>query len=1250
MARSLLSLAFCLALLALPLLAQGTAAGGAAVLIERENVVDAQVGRLAWRAADLGTSLSKRDKLRTGEFSRAAVRFTDLTVLRVNELTTIEISPPAPQAKRVLDVKQGGIYFFSREKSPELEIRTPSVNGAMRGTECAVNVRGKKTTVTMFEGAIELRNPHGSVLLSNGEQGEAEIGQAPRKTAVIEAENIIQWCLYYPGVIDPAELALGGNEERVMADSLAAYRTGDLPGALEAHPLLRGGGSGAARIFRAAVMLSTGQVDKARAALSGVPSNHPCRLALEQMIAAVKLEKWERAGEPRTASEWMAESYYRQSRSDLEGALRAAKKAAELSPDFGFAWTRVAELEFSFGRTMRAMKVLERGLELAPHNAQAHALQGFLLSSQNRIGAARRSFEQAIALDGALGNAWLGRGLTFIRQGDEAAGRRDLQVAAVLEPNRSILRSYLGKALSQEGIKAKANVELARAKELDPNDPTPWLYSAIQRKQENRYNEAVSDLEKSIELNENRSVFRSQFLLDQDRAIRGANLAAIYENNGMVEQSVREAVRAVGSDYASAPAHLFLANSYNALRDPSRILLRYETAWFNELLLSNLLAPVGGGPLSQFVSEQEYSKMFEKDGLGISSITEYFSHGAVRQTGSQFGTFGNISYALDAEYHYDNGWRPNNELSRLETYATFKLQLGPQDTIFFQTKYQDFESGDLFQRYDQREVETTTGIVLDPELGFILGTVPNRAAQTFEFRERQDPGLLLLGWHHEWNPGNHTMLLLGRLENRQRLTAEDTTQTVLIRDVTLLAPPGLDVAVGDTIPRDAALFSFLEQFLGRGPITKIGSGGFDFEYAAEFETYSAELQQIVTLGPDTIIAGARFQGGEFETHVRLTDFQNGLDPETGALFPIPPARQDYAVDFERLNLYLYNIWHVTPWLSITGGVTYDSLNYPENFRNPPINGNETSADEVSPKVGLTLQPWRGATIRAAYAEAISGSSFDESVRLEPTQVAGFLQAYRSMLSESLVGSVAGSEYKLSGISLEQKLPTRTYLGVEYNVLEQDLDRTVGVFEMLADFGVPLAILPSSLEEKDHYREDAITATLNQLVDENWAFGARYRYTLSKFRRQLAGFSDALAGIVDTTAIDDLARRGDSTEEAGLHQLSLYALYNHPSGFFARAEANWYQQQNDATVTTAAALPVDPGFLEAPRLRTQNLGLPGDEFWQFNVLGGFRFYRNQCELSCGVLNLTDQDYRLNPLNPYVELPRERTFVVRCKLTF
>src|SRR5207253_3323676 len=142
----------------------------------------------------------------------------------------------------------------------------------------------------------------------------------------------------------------------------------------------------------------------------------------------------------------------------------------------------------------------------------------------------------------------LGRGLCRIREGHAEAGRLDLQIAAMVEPNSALLRSYLGKAFANAGNDQLASHELKLARALDANDPTSWLYSALLKQQQNRVNDAVQDLEKSEELNENRSVYRSGLLLDQDRAVRSANLAGIYRDAGMFDVSVREAARAVSYD------------------------------------------------------------------------------------------------------------------------------------------------------------------------------------------------------------------------------------------------------------------------------------------------------------------------------------------------------------------------------------------------------------------------------------------------------------------------------------------------------------------------------------------------------------------------------------------------------------------------------------------------------------------------------------------------------------------------------
>jgi hypothetical protein len=86
--------------------------------------------------------------------------------------------------------------------------------------------------------------------------------------------------------------------------------------------------------------------------------------------------------------------------------------------------------------------------------------------------------------------------------------------------------------------------------------------------------------------------------------------------------------------------------------------------------------------------------------------------------------------------------------------------------------------------------------------------------------------------------------------------------------------------------------------------------------------------------------------------------------------------------------------------------------------------------------------------------------------------------------------------------------------------------------------------------------------------------------------------------------------------------------NHPSGFFSRFEALWFHQENS-------------GYTPP---------LPGDDLVQLNFLVGYRLRRQYGEISVGVLNLTDTDYNLNPLNAYTELPRERVFVARLKINF
>ena len=247
-----------------PIGAQTPENAGNASLLSKENVVDVASGGGSWTSAAVGQALATRDRVRTGEDSRAAVRLTDLSVLRMDELTTITIEmPSAASDKPGLNVKEGTTYFFSREKSREMRVETPAVNGAMRGTEFVVAVAANgSTTVTMLDGEVELSNAQGSLVVSTGEQAKVEVGGRPRKTAVLEAINSVQWCLYYPGVLDLKELGYSSDSN----SSVSAYNEGDLLAALAAYGHRGKSGSNADKVYHAGLLLAVGQVDKAEPA------------------------------------------------------------------------------------------------------------------------------------------------------------------------------------------------------------------------------------------------------------------------------------------------------------------------------------------------------------------------------------------------------------------------------------------------------------------------------------------------------------------------------------------------------------------------------------------------------------------------------------------------------------------------------------------------------------------------------------------------------------------------------------------------------------------------------------------------------------------------------------------------------------------------------------------------------------------------------------------------------------------------
>jgi hypothetical protein len=189
-----------------------------AKLLEKENIVDVAKPGGGWSPASVGQTLVIQDRLRTGEESRATVRLSDLSVLHLDELTTIEILPAKEtSAKATLNVKQGSTYFFSREKSREVQFQTPGANGAIRGTEFLLFVaRSGRTFATMLAGKLELSNAKGSLLARGGEQARAEPGAKQTKGAISSAIDIAPYRLLIERKLPPHKTLLTANKAELL--------------------------------------------------------------------------------------------------------------------------------------------------------------------------------------------------------------------------------------------------------------------------------------------------------------------------------------------------------------------------------------------------------------------------------------------------------------------------------------------------------------------------------------------------------------------------------------------------------------------------------------------------------------------------------------------------------------------------------------------------------------------------------------------------------------------------------------------------------------------------------------------------------------------------------------------------------------------------------------------------------------------------------------------------------------------------
>ncbi|WP_126454698.1 FecR domain-containing protein [Sulfuriflexus mobilis] len=812
---------------------------GVAKAVSVQGTVELRVAAATgatWQAVNLGDSFCQNDVVRVGSNSRAALVLNNDTILRLDQHSTITFTNLSLEQPSSLDLKAGIAHFISRVKQA-FKIVTPFVNASIEGTEFVVAVQAGQAEVTVFEGVVRATNDQGELVLNPGQTALALKGTAPVLKLHVRPRDAVQWALYYPAIVDA--------------------------------------GQPQAAINQAAQQLATGRVSEAQQGLSTLLDKQPQHteaLALQAIIAVVNNDKamaLQRAQQavasnPQSAVARLALSYAQQANFDVPGALETMQAAAGLDANNALAQARLAELYLMVGDLKQAQAAAETAVALNPAVAKSHSVLGFANLTQLKIEPAIASFNQAIERDQAEPLARLGLGLAKIRRGELEDGRREIEYAASLDPNNALIRSYLGKAYYEEKRDTVATSQFDMAKALDPNDPTAWFYSAIQKQSVNRPVEALEDLQKSEALNDNRAVYRSKLLLDEDQAARSASQARIYQDLGFDQLAQQEAFGSINEDFANHSAHRFLAESY-ANRP------RHEIGRVSELLQSQLLAPLNINPVAPHLSESELG-IQPNAGPGGASFNEYDPLFARNQSRWQVSALlGNNNTAGDevvyselydntsisvGQYHFQtDGFRDNNDFQHDIVNFFIQTAITPQQSLQFELKASERENGDLRLRFDPENFSEVR-------------------------RETRDETTFRLGYHNQLSPNSH---LLGSFIYRDTLfTREENVQ---------LSPFG---PFGPVIGEDVR--------------------------TEDSNARTAELQYIRKQDTYELIIGA----GNYRAAL---DNENIFQVTSGGIV-LAGGPSDNKFDIKTDNAYAYSQWRAFNNVNLTLGLSHDDLDDP----------------------------------------------------------------------------------------------------------------------------------------------------------------------------------------------------------------------------------------------------------------------------------------------------------------------------------
>jgi outer membrane receptor protein involved in Fe transport len=230
-------------------------------------------------------------------------------------------------------------------------------------------------------------------------------------------------------------------------------------------------------------------------------------------------------------------------------------------------------------------------------------------------------------------------------------------------------------------------------------------------------------------------------------------------------------------------------------------------------------------------------------------------------------------------------------------------------------------------------------------------------------------------------------------------------------------------------------------------------------------------------------------------------------------------------------------------------------------------------NQLNPKLGLTWSLLPDLTLRAAVFRVLKRTLTTKQT-LEPTQVSGFNQFF---------DDAAGAEAWRYGVALDRKFSSSLFGGVEYS--RRDLD--------VPYFFVPTPPAPpvAELRQAD-WKERLGRAYLYWTPHPYLALSAEYLYE----------------------RFDRVREFSFGVEQVTTHRFPFGIGFFHPSGFFARLKATYFDQEGRFVPQLAAA------------------GIPGsDQFWVVDASIGYRLPKRLGFVKLEARNLLDESFKYQDMD-------------------